>query len=179
MIIDEDRVLSTGNFHTPSLALAFETLGPRHRASGAGECCTLHPTDRLGRNGLPRYLSPVGGASAGFVPLQKTVTALVGAIRHKANPVLLDFLAGFGGVEDHATQTPLAVAKCAEIIDLWRQLVACEMLAAAQAIDLKPGLRCGKGTTANLWFRSGVSPKLEEDRALGADVLALVDSLRQ
>ncbi|MBR7559863.1 aromatic amino acid lyase, partial [Mycobacterium tuberculosis] len=70
-----------------------------------------------GRNGLPRYLSSVGEASAGFVPLQKTVTALVGAIRHKANPVLLDFLPVSEGVEDHATQTLLAVAKCADMLD--------------------------------------------------------------
>ncbi len=130
-----------------------------------------------GRNGLPRYLTPVGGASAGFVPLQKTITALVGAIRHKANPVLLDFLPVSEGVEDHATQTPLAVAKCAGIIDLWRHVVACEMLAAAQAIDLKPGHRCGKGTLQIYGFVRETATKLEEDRPLGDDVSALTARL--
>jgi histidine ammonia-lyase len=179
VIIDEERVLSTGNFHTPSLALAFETLGLAIAQAALASAARFIQLTGSGRHGLPRYLSPVGGASAGFVPLQKTVAALVGAIRHKANPVLLDFLAISEGVEDHATQTPLAVAKCADIVELWRQLVACEMLAAAQAIDLWPELRCGTGTRQIYDLIRAVSPKLEADRALGADILALVDSLRQ
>ncbi|MDR6633093.1 histidine ammonia-lyase [Phyllobacterium sp. 1468] len=179
VIIDEDRVLSTGNFHTPSLALAFETLGLAIAQAALASAARFIQITGSGRHGLPRYLSPVGGASAGFVPLQKTVAAIAGAIRSKANPVLLDFLAVSEGVEDHATQTPLAVAKCAEIVDLWRHLVACEMLAAAQAIDLRPELRCGRGTRQTYDLVRAVSPKLEADRALGAEVLALVDSLRQ
>jgi histidine ammonia-lyase len=179
VIIDEERVLSTGNFHTPSLALAFETLGLAIAQTALASAARFIQITGSGRHGLPRYLSPVGGASAGFVPLQKTVAALAGAIRHKANPVLLDFLAVSEGVEDHATQTPLAVAKCAEIVDLWRQLVACEMLAAAQAMDLRPEHRCGNGARQGYDSVRTISPGLETDRALGADVSALAESLRR
>jgi histidine ammonia-lyase len=177
VIINEGRVLSTGNFHTPSLALAFEALGLAIAQAALASAGRFIQLTGSGRNGLPRYLSPVGGASAGFVPLQKTVGALVGTIRHKANPVLLDFLAVSEGVEDHATQTLLAVAKCADVVDLWRHLVACEMLAAAQAVDLRPDHRCGKGTRQAYDFVRGVSTKLEADRALGADVSALASRL--
>jgi histidine ammonia-lyase len=177
VIVDEGRVLSTGNFHTPSLALAFETLGLAIAQAALASAARFIQLTGSGRNGLPRYLTPVGGASAGFVPLQKTVTALVGTIRHKANPVLLDFLPVSEGVEDHATQTPLAVAKCAEIIDLWSHLVACEMLAAAQAIDLKPGHHCGKGTSQTYGFVREIATKLDEDRALGEDVSRIADRL--
>jgi len=177
VILDDGRVLSTGNFHTPSLALAFETLGLAVAQAALASAARFIQLTGSGRNGLQRYLTPIGGASAGFVPLQKTVTALVGAIRHKANPVLLDFLPVSEGVEDHATQTPLAVAKCAEIIDLWRHLVACEMLAAAQAIDLKPGHRCGKGASQSYEFVRETATILEEDRALGADVSTLASRL--
>lgn len=173
VILDEGRVLSTGNFHTPSLALAFETLGLAIAQAALASAARFIQLTGSGRNGLPRYLTSVGGASAGFVPLQKTVTALVGAIRHKANPVLLDFLPVSEGVEDHATQTPLAVAKCAEMIDLWSHVVACEMLAAAQAVDLKPGHRCGKGASQTYEFVRETAMRLEEDRAFGEDVSAL------
>ncbi|MEK1887840.1 MAG: aromatic amino acid lyase, partial [Phyllobacterium sp.] len=152
VILDEGRVLSTGNFHTPSLALAFEALGLAIAQAALASAARFVQLTGQGRNGLPRYLTPIGGASAGFVPLQKTVTALIGAIRHKANPVMLDFLPVSEGVEDHATQTPLAVAKCGEIVELWRHLVACEMLAAAQAVDLKPGHRCGQGASRTYAF---------------------------
>ncbi|WP_323748417.1 aromatic amino acid lyase [Phyllobacterium sp. 0TCS1.6A] len=177
VLVEEERVLSTGNFHTPAMALAFETLGLAiAQAALAGAARFIQLTGRA-RNGLPKYLSPVGGASAGFVPLQKTVTALTGAIRHKANPVMLDFLAVSEGVEDHATQTPLAVSKCAEMLVLWRQLIACEMLAAAQAVDLQPDHHCGKGTRRVHEFVRSVSAALGEDRPLGPEVAALGDAL--
>ncbi|TIU26619.1 MAG: histidine ammonia-lyase, partial [Mesorhizobium sp.] len=123
--------------------------------------------------GLPKYLSPVGGASAGFVPLQKTVTAILAGIRHKANPVMLDFLPVSEGVEDHATQTPLAVAKCAAMIALWRRLIALELMAAAQAVDLREGLTLAPATgVIHAAVRAHV-PTLKEDRPLGPNADAL------
>ena len=177
VIIDEGRVLSTGNFHTPSLALAFEALSLAISQAAIASAARFIQLTGSGRNGLPRYLTPIGGASAGFVPLQKTVTALIGAIRQKANPVLLDFLPVSEGVEDHATQTPLVVQKCAETIELWRQLVACEMLAAAQAVDLKPDHHCGKGSAATHAFVRESSEILVEDRPLGSSVSRLASRL--
>ena len=94
-------MLSTGNFHTASLSLAFETLGLAIAQCAAASAARFIQLTGSGRNGLPKYLSPVGGASAGFVPLQKTVTAILAGIRHKANPVMLDFLPVSEGVEDH------------------------------------------------------------------------------
>ncbi|TIQ74140.1 MAG: histidine ammonia-lyase, partial [Mesorhizobium sp.] len=130
LVLGDDDMLSTGNFHTPSLALAFETLGLAIAQCAAACAARFIQLTGSGRNGLPKYLSPVGGASAGFVPLQKTVTAILAAIRHKANPVMLDFLAVSEGVEDHATQAPLAVSKCADMIVLWQRMIAFELMAA-------------------------------------------------
>ncbi|MEP7455472.1 histidine ammonia-lyase [Phyllobacterium sp. SB3] len=177
VIIEEERVLSTGNFHTPALALAFETLGLAIAQAAAASAARFIQLTGSSRNGLPKYLTPVGSASAGFIPLQKTVVALLAAIRHKANPVMLDFLPVSEGVEDHATQSPLAVSKCADMIDLWRQLVACELLAAAQAVDLKPQHICGSGTSQIHHFVRDLSAQLVEDRALSDDLSKLVYSM--
>lgn len=99
LVLGEDNlVLSTGNFHTASMALAFETLGLAIAQASAATAARFVQLTGSGRNGLPKYLSPIGGASAGFVPLQKTVTAILAAIRHKANPVMLDFLPVSEGV---------------------------------------------------------------------------------
>ncbi|PTE07841.1 HAL/PAL/TAL family ammonia-lyase [Mesorhizobium helmanticense] len=174
---DDGMVLSTGNFHTASLALAFETLGLAIAQCAAACAARFIQLTGSSRNGLPKYLSPVGGASAGFVPLQKTVAAILASIRHKANPVMLDFLPVSEGVEDHATQTPLAVAKCAEMIVLWRRLIAFELMAAAQAVDLRDGLVLAPGTSAiHAAVRAHVS-SLREDRPLGPDAEPLYASL--
>ncbi|WP_411909475.1 aromatic amino acid lyase [Mesorhizobium sp. B263B1A] len=121
----------------------------------------------------PKYLSPVGGASAGFVPLQKTVTSILAAIRHKANPVMLDFLPVSEGVEDHATQTPLAVSKCAAMIALWRRLIAFELMAAAQAVDLRDGQTLAPRMAAIHKAIRALVPALKEDRPLGIEAEAL------
>jgi len=170
-------VLSTGNFHTPALSLAFETLGLAIAQAAAATAARFIQLTGSGRNGLPRYLSPVGGASAGFVPMQKTVTALLARIRHAANPVMLDFLAVSEGVEDHATQSALVVEKLGRMLQLWRRLIACELLAASQAVDLRPGHRCGEGTSATHAFVRGHAAFLEDDRPLGQDVERLALAL--
>ena len=174
---DDELVLSTGNFHTASLALAFETLGLAIAQTAAACAARFIQLTGSGRNGLPKYLSPVGGASAGFVPLQKTVTAILAAIRHKANPVMLDFLPVSEGVEDHATQTLLAITKCAGMIVLWRRLVAFELMAAAQAVDLREGLTLAPATgVIHAAVRAHVAT-LKEDRPLGVDAEPLYAAL--
>ena len=178
LVLGEDNlVLSTGNFHTASMALAFETLGLAIAQASAATAARFVQLTGSGRNGLPKYLSPIGGASAGFVPLQKTVTAILAAIRHKANPVMLDFLPVSEGVEDHATQTLLAVTKCAGMIGLWRRLIAFELMAAAQAVDLREGLTLAPATgVIHAAVRAHVA-SLREDRPLGADAEPLYASL--
>ena len=177
LVLDDGTVMSSGNFHTAALSLAFETLGLAVAQAAVATAARFIQLTGAGRNGLPKYLSPIGGASAGFVPLQKTVTAILAAIRHRANPVMLDFLPVSEGVEDHAAQTPLAVAKCAEMIALWRRLIAFELLAAAQAVDLRENLALAPGTKAVHDAVRAHAAKLQEDRPLGQDADALYAAL--
>ena len=166
VIVSEERVLSTGNFHTPALSLAMESLGLAVAQAAAAAAARFIQTTGSGRNGLPRYLSPVGGASAGFVPMQKTVAALMARVRHLANPVMLDFLPVSEGVEDHATQSTLTVEKLRSMIELWKKLIACELLAAAQAVDLRSEHRCGVGTSQSHDFVRGHADFAAHDQPL-------------
>lgn len=177
VVAQDGFVASTGNFHAPALALAFEALGLA--VGQAAVACAARFTQLTGpgRNGLPRNLSRRGGASAGFVSLQKTAAALLAALRHAAHPVVLDVVPVSEGVEDHATQAPLAVAKTATILDLWRRLVALETMAAAEAVDCRVGHRLGTGTAEiHARVRRSVAP-LDVDRPLGADAQRLADLL--
>ncbi|MCM2477678.1 histidine ammonia-lyase [Rhizobium sp. CG5] len=178
VILSEERVLSTGNFHTPALSLAFETLALAvAHVAHASAARFVHLTG-AGRNGLPRYLSRMGGSSAGFVPMQKTVVSLHAAIRHDANPVMLDGLPVSEGAEDLATQSVLAVRKFANILDHWQLLIACELLASAQALDFRSGHRPGSGVQKTHRYVRAIVPCAIEDRPLGDDVAALNQILR-
>ena len=105
---DGDRLLSTGNFHVPGLAIAHEALGlaVAQAATLAVERCMrlLSPA----ASGLPLQLTRHGPQQSGFATVQKPLTALANEIRHLANPACLDFLPVSESVEDHATMAPRA-----------------------------------------------------------------------
>ena len=167
-------MLSTPNFHTPSIALACDTLcialNWQVAAASAQRIIKLmNPV----LSGLPKYLSPVGGASAGLVPLQKTTVALFAEIRLSATPASLDAMPVSDTVEDHAPLTLLAVRKLAGQLVPFNLLVAIEALVAAQAVDLREGATWSDACKAlHTVIRSHV-PKLDHDREPGPDVMSV------
>ena len=128
-------------------------------------------------SGLPEFLAPAGGAAAGLVPLQKTISALHAEIRLKATPASLDGIAVSDGVEDLTPQTALTIRKLGEQVELLRLLVAIEAITGAQACDLRGGGELGDAARVlRELVRAGV-PTLAEDRESGPDVDAVNDAL--
>jgi histidine ammonia-lyase len=112
---------------------------------------------------------------SGFATVQKTLTALYNEIRHAANPASLDFLPVSDAVEDHAPMTPHAIAKSVVIADNLCYLAAIELLAAAQAVDLRGLDPAALGRGANTAYdavRKAVAT-LDEDRPIGPDIEAI------
>jgi histidine ammonia-lyase len=122
-------------------------------------------------SGLPKYLSPVGGGSAGYVSLQKTAGALYAEIRARTAPAMLDSLPVSDAVEDMAPLAFLAVRKLGEQLPALRYLSAIEATVATQALDLRGGVETA-GPAARLVYgavRAQV-PRLEDDREPASDV---------
>jgi histidine ammonia-lyase len=173
----DDCILSSGNFHTGALALAFDALAlALAQLAQAGLARTIKLMSAA-HSGLPRYLSPAGGACAGLVPLQKSAAALLAEIRLQASPACLDALAISDFVEDHAPHTPLAVRKLGRLLELLGRLVAIEAIASAQAVDLRRPGRLGVGTALVQAFVRETVPPLEADRETGAELEELARHL--
>lgn len=168
-----DAVLPTANFDTTHLTLAFETLGLALSRVGALTGARIVKLMSAATTGLPRFLTPHAQASSGLAPLQKTVAALVAEIQHDAAPMPSWVLPVADGLEDYATMALPVVRKTAAIVGRLRLLAAAELLTAAQAVDLRAGIRLGDGTArVQAAVRTLVSP-LDADRALSDDLLAL------
>ena len=173
VLLETNEMLSTPNFHTPALALALDTLAIAHVHLATASAQRILKLMNPQLSGLPKYLSPVGGASAGLLPLQKTVASLLAEIRLHAQPASLDAIAVSEMVEDVAPQTPLAARKLATQIDLLQWLIAIEALVAAQAVDLRKPKSLGRvAKMLHTAIRNSV-PTLHEDRATGPDVAAV------
>jgi len=170
---ETDEMLSTPNFHTPALALALDTLAIAHVHLATASAQRILKLMNPQLSGLPKYLSPLGGASAGLLPLQKTVASLLAEIRLHAQPASLDAISVSEMVEDVAPQTPLAARKLTTQIDLLQWLIAIEALVAAQAMDLRKPKSLGRvAKLLHSAIRAAVPP-LDEDRATGPDVAAV------
>ena len=63
------------------------------------------------------------------------------------------------------------------MLDPLRRLLAIELMAAAQAVDLRGAGPLGRGTRAAYTAVRAVVPRLDEDRVLGPDVEALAGIL--
>jgi histidine ammonia-lyase len=170
VLADDGLILSTANFHTPAIALAFDMLAivNTHLATAAGYRIIKLMNPAL--SGLAKYLSPVGGASTGFNSLQKTVSYLHAEIRLKATPGSLDSLPVSDAVEDHAPHTPLTIRKLEEQLLPLRLLIAIEALVAAQAVDLRGGVRLAPVTRLLFDAIRAEVPRLTQDRPTGPDV---------
>lgn len=173
VLFENGEILSNANFDVTALALAFETLGQALAQAAQLSLGRLYKLMSPAFNDLPRFLTPIGKANNGFATTQKTAAALDAEIRHLALPVSLHTAAVADGVEDYAPMTPRVVAKTGEIVERLRFLAALELIAAAQAVDLRKLETIGAGARdAHAMVRAACA-FLDEDRPLGPDIEAV------
>jgi histidine ammonia-lyase len=170
VVLADGRILSTGNFHTPALALALDAtaIAVAQAAGPAGERPARLATARL--SDLPANLTATGEGRSGVAPLLKTAQALAVEIRHLAAPLATDPRIGADGVEDDSTNAAAAAMRVHEQLERLARLVALELVCAAQAVDLAAPDRLGHGTAAAHACVRGLIPALGDDRPLGAEV---------
>src|SRR5918999_209129 len=146
--IDQDRLMSTGNFHPMALALAFESLRVALAHLGMlserrmnklvtvlyGEASFEFGVQERGRYSVP-----------GFVIY--SAAALLSELKQLATPVTLDCPPLDLDVEDHATLAPQAVMLARRALFVLETILAIEVLVAISALDDRPQpTRLGRGT---------------------------------
>ena len=179
VLVEEGLMLSHGNFDMTVFVLSWERLGQAMAHCAAATAYRTMKIMSAGMSDLPRFLTELGQSRTGFATVQKTVSALEADIRHLAAPSSLTPIPVADGVEDQASLAPSVLAKTEAIIERLRYLIAIELIAAAQATELR-GVEneLGAGTRrAFLLVRERV-PSLGEDRAQGPDFETIADLIR-
>ena len=178
VITGKKQMLSTSNFHSPALALALEAVCLANAMVANSIFQRIQKLMNPELSGLPKYLSPVGGSSAGFVPAQKTAASLLAEIRHSALPAAIDAPPVSETVEDMAPMTPLVAAKLERQLNSLETLTALEAVTGAQAMDLRQPKRTSPLTRKlHEHLRSKVMP-MKEDRPLSPDIDNAIALLR-
>ena len=105
--------------------------------------------------------------------MQYSAASLVSENKTLAHPASVDSIPSSANQEDHVSMGTIAARKARNIIENTAHVLAMELLAACQAVDLRMGkeeLKLGKGSEgAYTLVRSKVS-KLEEDRVMYPDI---------
>jgi histidine ammonia-lyase len=166
----DGRLISTPNFHSIALSLQLEAicLSISSVASASVQRTQKLMDDRL--SGLPKYLSPIGGPSAGMVPVQKTAAALLSRVKHAAIPLAFDPPSVSETVEDVAPMTSEVAKKLSKQLDDFRLIIAIEAMVAAQAIELRGKIKTSYSTKLFLSNLRLIVPKLYQDRPLGGEI---------
>lgn len=169
LILDGD-VVSGGNFHGQAIAMAMDFMGiAMTELSSISERRTNRLLDEK-LSGLPAFLAKGGGINSGFMVSHYTSAYMVSENRILASPSSIDSIPVSANQEDFVSMGMLASHKARDIIFNTRSVLAIEMLAACQGIDVS-GRRCGVGTKRAFEFVRKTVPKLENDRSMETDMV--------
>ena len=175
---EEDRVITGANFQGSPVALPMEMVG-----TGLSMVAVLSER-RLNRltnpalsGGLPPFLTNKPGMHSGLMVAQYTACALVAETRILSHPAANQSIPAAADQEDFVSMGMTTTQKVQKILDNCFGVLAIEIIAAAQALDLR-GIAPGDGVSAAKELVRKSIDFLDEDRPLFYDNDKMVELLK-
>jgi histidine ammonia-lyase len=167
------EVISGGNFHGQPLAMAADQLAVALATlAGISERRTEQLTNPMGSE-LPAFLVREAGLNSGFMILQVTAAALASEMKAQAAPHSVDSIPTSANQEDYVSMGMAAARRIQPMLANLRNVLAIELLAACQGLDLLAPLRTGPETQKAYELLRAVSKKVDADRSLSRDIEAV------
>lgn len=177
---ESGEVISGGNFHGAPLALAFD-----YAAIAMVDLMSISErrTDRLvnpdKNEGLPAFLARKPGIESGFMTAHVAAASLVNEARVLAHPASVDNITTSGGKEDHVSMGMTSALKLRSIVDLAENLLAIELLAAAEGLEHRRPLKAGAGVERAFAVVRKLALPLTGDRPLAHDIARVAEAIRR
>ncbi|HWV38935.1 MAG TPA: histidine ammonia-lyase [Vulgatibacter sp.] len=170
---DERLIVSGGNFHGQPVSQACDVLAIAVTQLAAISERRVEQLVNPALSGLPPFLTETSGLNSGFMIAQVTSAALVAESRVLCHPACVDSIPSSAGREDHVSMGMGAALKARQVVEHVRSVLAIELLAAAQALDMRKGLRPGAGVAAAHEVIRSEVPHMDTDRELHLDIAAV------
>jgi histidine ammonia-lyase len=140
IIPEKDLIISAGNFHGQPLALAMDFLAVALAELGS---ISAQRTYQLigGKRGLPHFLVAKSGLNSGFMIPQYTAASIVSQSKQLCTPASVDSIESSQGQEDHVSMGANAATKLLKVAENTMQVLAIELLNAAQALEFRRPLK--------------------------------------
>lgn len=179
IFVDQDEVISGGNFHGEALALSMDYL-----AMGLAEIANIserriekmmNPTF----SDLPAFLTSDSGLNSGLMIAHVTAAALASENKGLCHPASVDSIPTSTDKEDHVSMGVTSGRKLLEVLKNTKTVLAIELLCNTQALDFQRPLKSSPALEAlHTRIRKQV-PHITVDRVFAKDIqniLSLIDN---
>ncbi len=167
-----EAILAGGNFHAEPVAFASDFMAIALCEIASISERRIEKLNQEAFSGLPAFLTAAPGLNSGLMIAQVTAAALLAEARVLATPASVDSIPTSADKEDHVSMSMGAGLKLQQVVGLVRQVLAIELLCAAQGIDLLRPLTSSRALEElHADFRNRVA-RLDDDRELSPDLEA-------
>ena len=178
LVFAPDTILSGGNFHGQPLSLPLDHLALALTELASFSERRIYALLSPGYAGLPPFLTPRPGLSSGLMIAQYAAAALVNECQVLSHPAGAGSIPTSAGQEDFNSMGALAALKARTVVENAAQVIATEVVCAAQGLEFHRPLRSTpvlEDAVARVRERV---PRVEEDRSLASELAGLADALR-
>jgi len=167
------KILSGGNFHGQIVAIAMDAL-----SIAAAELASISE-QRMEKlinpaiSGLPAFLTSKGGLNSGFMIVQVAAASIVSENKTLCHPASVDSIPTSADKEDHVSMGAWAARKAGRVVTNTRRVLAMELLAAAQGVDLLRPLKSSKVLEQAHKMIRKLAPYVDVDRPFHEDFTAI------
>jgi histidine ammonia-lyase len=174
LVFENGDILSGGNFHGQPIALVMDFLGIAVAELGnISERRIEKITNPTFNGGLPAFAAKESGLNSGYMIPHVVAAALVSENKIYCHPASVDSIPTSADKEDHVSMGPIAARKARRINVNVRQVLAIEILAACQGLDLIETLKTTAPLQAILEEVRKRAPKMDVDRSLHKEIIAI------
>ena len=172
------EVLSGGNFHAEPVAFAADIIALALAEIGALSERRIALLTDANMSMLPAFLVAEPGLNSGFMIAHVTAAALASENKQLSHPASVDSLPTSANQEDHVSMAAHGARRLTEMAANVAHIVAIELLAAAQGIDLRRPLATAPRLQPAMSAIRGVSTFLDRDRTLSIDIEGIAKLVR-
>ncbi len=166
------ETVSAGQFHGQPVSMVLDYLGMAAATIANVSERRIEQLVNPDLSGLPAFLTPNAGLNSGMMIAQVAAAALASENKVLAHPASVDTVPTSANQEDHVSMGVTAARKGRQILDNVENVLAIELLCAAQGREFHKDLRAGAGVeAAHAALRRHVKP-LKQDRFLQPDIEA-------
>jgi histidine ammonia-lyase len=177
IFVEDDLILSGGNFHGQPLALVLDFLAIAIAELGS---ISERRTYQLisGLRGLPPFLAKDAGLNSGMMIPQYTAASIVSQSKQLCTPASVDSIVSSNGQEDHVSMGANAATKCLRVMKNTERVLAIELLNATQALEFRRPLKSSAAVETMVSNYRKVVAFVDKDRFLHDDIEASIGFLQ-